>query len=69
MSCPHTPHPSYTINENNPEHVKRITEGCCPNYCGPMVRLNPTRAKCPCCELNWHSNRIPSIWPTEVKGS
>lgn len=65
MGCNCDPlHPK--VREVTPalEKNRFLTEGCCINRCGPLVRTGDQTATCSCCGLKWTSGRIPSIWPS-----
>lgn len=61
-----TPKPNLA-NEKDPWQDRYLTEGCCPNRCGPMVRLSEFIAGCIKCHLEWRSKRIPCVFPAETK--
>lgn len=41
-----------------------VSEGMCPNKCGPMKRTGVHEAICPLCEFVFLSKRIQRIFPS-----
>lgn len=64
--CPH--HEKWTPffvqpNETDRRQDLRLSEGMCPNRCGPFKKAGVTTAECECCGFKWTSVRVTTIFP------
>lgn len=58
------------FTEGIPSQEQYLTEGCCPNRCGPLEKVSVSKAACRCCGVEWVSTRVGRIWQrNEVQGS
>jgi hypothetical protein len=61
-------HPFFDVaNEKDRRQDQRLSEGMCPNRCGPMKKTSVTSAVCGCCRLKWVSMRVAVVWGEKNK--
>ena len=73
VPCPHSREALAHIHRDAKEGLatqeRFLTEGCCPNRCGIMLRVGERVAMCPCCGFQWTSPRVLVVFPARTKES